>query len=201
MARSLEFCFDFISPYSYIAVHALPKYLEGTDFTVDYRPIFLGAVMKGSDNRPPGLVPAKGAYMQKDILRSCARYGIGFRMHPGFPMMNTRPCLRIACALEGEPDTQSAFIRTVFHHVWAAETPLQTDDMAAVKAVCDAAGLDGERLAGLAEDEDAKAALTKNTDSALARGAFGAPSFFVDDELYFGHDRLDYVIEALRPTA
>ena len=96
MTNRIEFCFDFISPYSYVALHALPHYLDGVDAALVYRPVFLGAIMQTTGNRPPGLVPAKGAYMQQDLARSCARYGIGFRMNPHFPMMNTRPVLRAA---------------------------------------------------------------------------------------------------------
>ena len=196
MSRPLEFCFDFISPYSYIALHALPRFVEGKDIDVVYKPVFLGAIMRGTDNRPPGFVPAKNAYMQTDIQRSCRRYGIGFRMHPSFPMMNTRPALRIACALAGSPSDQSDFIRAVFHGVWTAPEPLETDDLEQIGAACRAAGLDAERLVSLADGAEAKALLVQNTDQAIARGAFGAPSMFVGDELFFGHDRLDYAVEA-----
>jgi len=194
--RPLEFCFDFISPYSYIAFHALPRFVEGQDVEVILKPVFLGAIMRGTDNRPPGFVPAKNAYMQIDIQRSCRRYGIGFRMHPGFPMMNTRPALRIACALAGAPMQQSEFIRTVFHRVWAAPNPLQTDDLEQLQDICRTCGLDASSVVSLADTDDAKAALVRNTDDAIARGAFGAPSVFVGDELFFGHDRLDYAVEA-----
>lgn len=198
MARKLEFCFDFISPYSYVAFHVLPGHLAEAAQPPVYRPVFLGAIMQQSGNRPPGLVPAKGVYMQKDLERSCRRYGIGFRMNPHFPMMNTRPVLRAACALEDTPNEQEAFIRTIFHHVWAAPEPLKTDDLDQVRAVCNAEGLDGDRIVELAGSKEAKATLVANTDRALERGAFGAPSFFVGDEMFFGHDRLDYAIEALQ---
>lgn len=198
MPRQIEFCFDFISPYSYIALHALPHILGDIDAELVYKPMFLGAVMQQTGNRPPGMVPAKAAYMQQDIQRSCAHYGIDFRMHPLFPMMNTRPVLRAACALADSRDEQASFIRTIFHHVWAAPEPLKTDDLAQVEAVCNAAGLDGGRIVALSEEASAKNAMIANTDSAIARGAFGAPSFFVGDALFFGHDRLDYAAKALK---
>ena len=198
LTRKLEFCFDFISPYSYVAFHALPGYLAATPQRPVYRPVFLGAIMQTSGNRPPGLVPAKGAYMQKDLERSCRRYGIGFRMNPHFPMMNTRPLLRVACALGDAPDEQEAFIRTIFHHVWAAPEPLKTDELDQVRAACNAEGLDGDRMVELAGSDEAKAVLIANTEKALERGAFGVPSFFVGDEMFFGHDRLDHAVDALR---
>lgn len=201
MTKQLEFCFDFISPYSFVAFHALPKALGEAGISADqvvYKPVFLGAIMQSTGNRPPGMVPAKGAYMMKDLSRSCARLGISLKMNPHFPMMNTRPVLRIACALASEAAEQETFIRTIFHHVWSAPEPLKTDDMDQVKSVCDAEGLDGAKLAELGNDPKTKEILVSNTDSAIERGAFGAPSFFVGDELYFGHDRLGYALEDLR---
>ena len=196
--QKLEFCFDFISPFSYVAFHALPHYLGDGLEAVEYRPIFLGAVMKESGNRPPGLVPAKGAYMAKDLERCCRRYGIPFRMHPDFPMMNTRPMMRVACGLAEDRETQRRFIETVFHHVWAAPEPLKTDDPGQVWQMCEAAGFSPDEIERLADDDGTKRALRANTEAAISRGAFGAPSIFVGDELFFGHDRLHYAAEAQR---
>ena len=105
--------------------------------------------------------------------------------------------LRAAIGLADDADTQKRFIETIFHHVWRAEEPLKTDDLEQVRAICASAGFDADRILGLAESEETKARLNANTDSAIERGAFGAPSFFVEDELFFGHDRLDYAREAL----
>ena len=156
------------------------------------------AIMQQTGNRPPGMVPAKAAYMGRDLERCCGRYGISFRMNPHFPMMNTRPVLRAACGLADAPVEQKRFIETIFHHVWAAPEPLKTDDGAQVRSVCEAAGLDGEKIMAMSGDESTKARMKANTDEAIERGAFGTPSFFVGDELFFGHDRLDYAVEALR---
>ncbi|WP_084396279.1 2-hydroxychromene-2-carboxylate isomerase [Henriciella aquimarina] len=198
MPKTLDFFFDFISPFSYVAFHALPGHLEGVDAGVAYRPMFLGAVMKATDNRPPGLVPVKGVYMSKDLERCCRRHGLGFRMNPHFPLMNTRPLLRAACGLADNPDEQRSFIEAVFRHVWAEPEPLKTDDADQVRGMCEREGFDPARILALSEDADTKAAMKANTDEAVARGAFGAPSFFVGDELFFGHDRLDYAVEALQ---
>ena len=194
----LEFFFDFISPYSYIAFHALPEEMADHVDRIDYKPIFLGAVMKATGNRPPGLVPAKGTYLGHDLARCSKRYGIDFRLHPEFPMMNTRPALRAACGLSEERDLQKQFIAAIFHHVWAAPDPLMTADPDQLGAVCEAEGLPADRILELAWDDATTAVLKDNTDEAISRGAFGAPSFFVGDELFFGHDRLEYAAEAMR---
>ncbi|MEQ9317046.1 MAG: 2-hydroxychromene-2-carboxylate isomerase [Henriciella sp.] len=197
MARKLEFFFDFISPFSYVAFHAIPSELGEYASAVEYRPMFLGAVMQGTGNRPPGMVPAKGKYLPVDLARCCKRYGITFRPNPHFPMMNTRPVLRAACALADRPADQKRFIETILHHVWSAPEPLNTEDLGQVSKILAEAGFDAEALLAASEDGGAKAQMKANTDDAIARGAFGAPSFFVGDELFFGHDRLDYAREAL----
>ncbi|WP_370371557.1 2-hydroxychromene-2-carboxylate isomerase [Henriciella pelagia] len=197
MAKTLEFFFDFISPFSYIAYHALPSELGDLVSQVEYRPMFLGAVMQTTGNRPPGLVPAKGAYLPVDLARCARRYGIPFRLNPHFPMMNTRPMLRAAIGLSDTPDEQKRFIETVLHHVWAAPSSLKTDEPDQVRAMCAEAGFDADRILELAESEHTKSVLKANTDSAIERDAFGAPTFFVGSDMFFGHDRLDYVKEAL----
>lgn len=197
MPKTLEFFFDFISPFSYVAHHALPRHLDGDLSRVTYRPMFLGAVMQATGNRPPGLVPAKGKYMSDDLRRCCERYGISFRMNPNFPMMNTRPVLRMACALSGDQEELRRFATTIFHHVWAAPQPLDTGDMEQLASILRSEGFDAEKILQSAEGEEAKDMMKTNTDEAIARGAFGAPSFFVGDNLFFGHDRLDYAVEAL----
>ncbi|MGB3625341.1 MAG: 2-hydroxychromene-2-carboxylate isomerase [Henriciella sp.] len=197
MTRKLEFFFDFISPFSCVAFHALPHQLGDLTKQVEYRPMFLGAVMQATGNRPPGMVPAKAKYLPQDIQRCCRRYGITFRMNPHFPLMNTRPALRAACALADRPDDQKRFIETVFHHVWAATDPLNIEDREQFAGILKQAGFDPEQVLAGAENEEAKAQMKANTDDAIARGAFGAPSIFVGEELFFGHDRLDYAREAL----
>ena len=197
MSKTLEFCFDFISPFSYVAWHALPHYLEQTDADLKITPVFLGAIMQTTGNRPPGLVPAKGAYMADDLQRCCKRYGISFRMHPKFPMMNTRPLLRAVIGLGDQPDEQKKLMDAVFHAMWAAPTPLDTEDQAQVEALCVGAGVDWSQVKAAMEDETTKDQLRTNTDETIRRGAFGAPSFFVGETLFFGHDRLDYAVEAL----
>ncbi len=199
MTGKLEFFFDYISPFSYVANAAVQQVSDRTGTDVVYRPMFLGAVMQGAGNRPPGLVPAKGIYMEKDLRRCSARYGLPFRMNPHFPLVNTRPLLRATCGLEG--DRQRAFIDACFSHMWATPEPLNPADESSIRAMCDAEGFDFDEISRLSEDEANKAAMKQNTDEALARGAFGAPTFFVGDEMFFGHDRLDYAEEALRAQA
>ena len=197
MAKALEFYFDYISPYSHIANAAVKQLKETTGATVDIRPMFLGAIMQGSGNRPPATVPAKGAYMLKDLDRCAKRHGLTIRMNPHFPMVNTRTLLRTTVGMAGDPAEQQRFIDTCFRYMWETPEALNPGEEASVRAMCEAEGFDFAEIQRLAEDEASKAGMKANTDTAMARGAFGAPTFFVGDEMFFGHDRLDYAVEAM----
>jgi len=197
MTKALEFYFDYISPYSHIANAAVKQLKERTGAAVEIKPMFLGAVMQGSGNRPPGMVPAKNTYMLADLQRCASRYGLGVRMNPYFPMVSTRDLLRATIGLAGDPDKQQRFIDACFLYMWETPEALKPDDDASVKAMCDAEGFDFNEIKALAADETNKAAMKENTDTAIARGAFGSPTFFVGEDMFFGHDRLDYAAEAL----
>ena len=197
MTRPLEFYFDYISPYSHIANAAVTNLRARKGINVEYRPMFLGAIMQGTGNRPPGTVPVKGAYMLKDLDRCAKRYGLTVRMNPHFPMVNTRGLLRATIGLADNPAEQQRFIDACFRHMWETPEPLNPGEDASVRAMCEAEGFDPDEIQRLAEDEANKATMKENTDTAMARGAFGSPTFFVGEEMFFGHDRLDYAEEAL----
>ncbi len=201
MAGKFEFYFDYISPFSYVANAAVQQISARTGADIVIKPMFLGAVMQATDNRPPGMVPAKGAYMMKDLQRCTTRYGLDFRMNPYFPMVSTRNLLRATCGLDNDPTEQKRFMDACFQHMWASPTPLKPDDDDSVRAMCEQEGFDFRQIQELAQASASKDAMKANTDSAIARGAFGAPTFFVGDDMFFGHDRLDYVQEALKAQA
>jgi len=195
MSTPIEFCFDFVSPTAYLAFHAAPDAAARAGAELVYKPFFLGAVMQATGNRPPGTVKAKADYFAIDVARCARHLGIAYVANPHFPF-NTRPALRAAIGLGDEPEHQMAFLEACFRHAWGRETPRDLGDPAALDALCHEEGFDGERIAALANADENRDALRANTDAAIARGAFGAPTFFVGDEIFFGHDRLDYVARA-----
>lgn len=197
MTKALEFYFDYISPYSHIANAAVKQLKARTGAVVEIKPMFLGAVMQGTGNRPPGMVPAKNTYMLADLQRCAGRYGLTVRMNPYFPLVSTRDLLRATIGLAGDPAEQQRFIDACFRYMWETPEALKPDDDASVKAMCDAEGFDFAEIKRLANDDACKAAMKENTDTAIARGAFGSPTFFVGEEMFFGHDRLDYAAEAV----
>jgi 2-hydroxychromene-2-carboxylate isomerase len=196
MAKTVEFLFDVVSPTAYLAYKRLPDIAERTGATIKWTPVFLGGIMQATGNAPPGKVPAKGKYMNRDMERCAARYDIPFVLNRHFPV-NTLALQRAAVAVLDEQG-EDAFVRLIdacFDAIWAEGKNLGDPDVAA--EVLSAAGFDPEALAARTADPAIKAKLKENTDGAVARGVFGAPTFFVDDEMYFGQDRLDYVEDAL----
>lgn len=193
MARKLEFYFDVVSPTAYLAWTQLPALVERTGAELDYRPMFLGGVMASTGNRPPGTVEAKGRWMSADLARFSARYGVPFQMNPAFPM-NTLPIMRAAMTWKDRPDFE-AFLKTIFEAIWVDARDVAQEQVL-TQALADG-GLDPEVFWAAAKDPANKDALKANTDEAVARGVFGAPSFFVGEELHFGQDRLHFVESAL----
>lgn len=193
MGRKLEFFFDVVSPTAYLAWTQLPALLERTGAELSYRPMFLGGVMASTGNRPPGTVAAKGRWMRADLARFAARYGVPFQQNPTFPM-NTLPIMRAAISWKDRDDFER-FLAVVFRAIWVdekavAEEPVLTGAIAK-------GGLDADAFWSAANDPENKNALKANTEEAVSRGVFGAPTFFVGDEMHFGQDRLDFVEAAL----
>ena len=155
--------------------------------------------MKATGNSPPGMVPAKGKYLAADMARICKRYGLELHFNKHFPMMNTRPLTCATIRLQDDPEEQMKLFEAGWKHVWGLPGGgIDTGDEAQFVAAMNAEGLDGEKLWALGNDPESKAMLRANTDEAVERGAFGSPTFFVGDEMFFGHDRLDYAEEELR---
>lgn len=182
---ALEFFFDVVSPYSYLASARVDAVASAAEVDVRWRPFFLGGAMKATGNQPPATLPARGRYMLQDLQRWAAREGTPFRFPSRFPV-NTILAQRALVGLEG--DTLRSTAAALFHAYWAED--------AAIDAPAVVAGIVGEDAAAAAATPVAKAALRAATDEAVARGAFGAPSFFVGDELFFGNDRLEWAVEA-----
>ncbi|MBV8971729.1 MAG: 2-hydroxychromene-2-carboxylate isomerase [Sphingomonadaceae bacterium] len=189
MPQPIEFLFDFVSPASYLAHCRLKGVAARTGASVEHVPVFLGGIMQATGNRPPGTVGAKGAWMARDLDRFAARDGVPFTMNPHFPL-NTLPLLRIATAMRGEPRFMR-FVDFAFDAMW--HYPRNMADPAEVRALLANAGFDADAELARADSPEVKARLKAATDAAVARGVFGAPTFFVAQEMHFGQDRLDWV--------
>jgi 2-hydroxychromene-2-carboxylate isomerase len=196
MARKqVEFYFDVGSPAAYLAWTQMPRLAAETGAEVVYRPFLLGGVFQATANKSPMEVPAKGRYMVGDLERFARRYGVPFRHNPHFPI-NTLTLMRGALGLQmREPDRLRPYGDAVFRAIWVDQQNMS--DPATVGGVLQAAGFDPQQLLALTADPEVKERLKAVTQEAVARGAFGAPTFFVGDALFWGQDRIDFVKEAL----
>lgn len=185
MSHKVEFFFDVVSPYSYIAAVQVSR--SALLKEAQWRPFFLGGVFKATGNQPPISVPAKGQYMAKDLKRLFAYYDVAFSFPAVFPA-NSLTAMRALAGARAE-DVQVLALK-LFDAYWGQGRNIGD---AAVLAEL----LPAELLAAAA-DEAVKEKLKANTESAVSRGAFGAPTLFVDDELYFGEDRVFLVEHALK---
>ncbi|PZQ53174.1 MAG: disulfide bond formation protein DsbA [Phenylobacterium zucineum] len=193
MAATVEFLFDVGSPASYVAFKRLPAIAARTGAAIDYQPMLLGGVFKATGNHSPAEVPAKGAWTSRDLARFAAKYDVPFTRNPHFPI-NTLHLMRGAAGLQDDPRF-TAYLDAVFDAMWLQ--PRNLGDPAEMPPVLARAGLTGDEFRALIEAEDTKARLKATTERAVARGVFGAPTFFVGDEMFFGQDRLEWVEEAL----
>ncbi len=195
MNKEVEFFFDVGSPASYLAAMQLPRICTETGATLIYRPILLGAIFQATGNTSPASIPAKGRYVFDDLERHAKRANIAFRRNPYFPI-NTLLLMRGATALQlRHPERFHAYLDAVFHAIWVDRCDM--NDASVVAGVLHEAKLDAAMVMAEITDPEVKAALKATTEGAVARGVFGAPTFFVGNAMFFGQDRLEFVREAL----
>ena len=191
----VEFFFDYGSPYSYLADTRLAGLAERTGATVVYRPMLLGGVFKATGNQSPFAEPveAKRRYFSTELRRVVSALGVPFEHNPNFPI-NTLGLMRAAYAARAL-DVFDRFHASIYSAFWSAGADLGKSEI--IESVLSAAGLDGKEIVARASQDEAKSALRATTEEAVERGIFGAPTFFVEGEMFFGNDRMDLVEEAL----
>ena len=189
---TIDFFYDYASPFSYLADMRMPEVLTRTRATLVYRPAILGVLIVESKNTPPPSIPAKIAYYGQDTKRWARRLNVPMVTNPFFPVRSVN--LMRAALMAQQMDCFATFHRAMWDGMWVQG--LNLGDNAVLVATLNSAGLDGQAIVDGTQHDDIKAALKANCDEALARGAFGLPTFFVGDEMFFGNDRVDFVEEA-----
>lgn len=195
---SLQFLYDFGSPNAYLSHRVIPAIEQRTGVKFEYVPILLGGLFKMANNRSPveafADVKNKLAYERLEMKRFIRKHGItAYRHNPHFPV-NTLQVMRGAAAAAAD-GALAAYNEVVFKAMW--EQGLKMDDPQVIVDALNAAGLDGARTLQRAQDPEVKAQLLANTQNAFDRGAFGSPTYFVGDEMYFGKDKLGEVEEEI----
>ncbi|MFZ3152524.1 2-hydroxychromene-2-carboxylate isomerase [Pseudomonas sp.] len=193
MNKTVEFFFDFGSPASYLAWTQLPRISSAAGAQIVWRPMLLGGVFKATGNQSPVMIPSKGAWMFKDLARFASRYGVPMIFNPHFPI-NTLTLMRGAAGYQDD-ERFERYVQAMFEALWTQQKNLSKPEV--VAEVLSAAGFDPAEFERLVSDEVVKERLKVTTEEAIKRGVFGAPTFFVGDEMHFGQDRLDFVAEAL----
>lgn len=191
--KSVEFFFDLVSPYSYLAATQLEGLARRTGAKLVWKPMVLGAVFKATGNATPALIPIKANYMVTDLGRWAKRYGVQFQMNSRFPMSSMRAMRLIVAA---EPTGRSgALAERLFAAAWAEDRDITSDDE--LRSICEELGLAPEPLLAAVETQPVKDKLRQYGEEAVSRGVFGAPAIFVGDQLFWGNDRLDFAEAAL----
>ena len=198
MSATLEFQFDFGSPNAYFCHRVIPAIEARSGKRFSYRPVLLGGLFKLANNRSPAEafagIPNKRAYDRLEVERFVKRHDLSaYRFNPHFPV-NTLKIMRGAVAAQALGCFER-YVEAVYAAMWEQQRDMA--DEAQILAVLAAAGLDGPALLLKSQDPEVKAGLLANTERAHARGAFGSPTFFVGDDIYFGKDRLREVEEAI----
>lgn len=193
MSKQVEFYFDVGSPASYLAWTQIAQLAERHGAEVVYQPMLLGGVFKATGNASPASVPAKGRYTRIDFERFARRYEVPFAQNPFFPI-NTMQLMRGAVALL-DGDQFQPYVDAVFRAIWVEGQNMGDPDV--VARVLGGQGFDVAGLLQQINDPAVKERLRQITERAIVRGVFGAPTFFVGDEMFFGQDRLDFVEAAL----
>lgn len=189
---TIEFFYDFTSPFSYLASTQVDGIVQRTGATLVAKPFLLGAVFKAAGGHSILESPARLAHNMKDIHVWAKEYGVPFNFPTAWPA-NTIKAARLVAA---SGDAGWGLSKRLFNAFWAGERDItQLDVLAAIAAE---AGLDADALMARIEQQDVKDQVRAWTDEAVARGAFGAPTFFVGDQMFFGNDRLAFLERAAR---
>lgn len=194
----IEFYFDLGSPFSYLGYHQLKKIAAQHHAEILYKPMLLGAVLKATGNHSPIEVPAKAQYSMIDLRRWSKLWDIPMKMNPNFPI-NTLALMRLLTAVQlYQPEQFESVLTGLFDAMFGE--PRNLNDQTHFVAVVTALGLDAQQVKTWLADEKVKGQLKFITDEAVERGIFGAPSFIVDKELYWGIDHLHFVEKAMQKS-
>jgi 2-hydroxychromene-2-carboxylate isomerase len=196
MAKTFDYYFDFGSLATYLAHTQMDKIKAETGASPEYLPMLLGAVFKATGNASPASVPAKGKYIFVDFKRFADSYGVPLETNPFFPIITTT-LMRMLTGLQMRSDARMhEFMDTIFKAIWVDAMNLNAPEV--VEQVLREAHFDPVELLQLANEQATKDRLKDITTQAVDRGVFGAPTFFVGQDMFWGQDRIEQLKVALK---
>jgi 2-hydroxychromene-2-carboxylate isomerase len=193
MSQNIDFYFDYGSPTSYLAYKQLPGLIHRTGASINYRPILLGGIFQQTSNQSPMDLPHKRAWMVEDMKFFAARYEVPFDLNPFFPI-NTLALMRGAIFAQQEGFLER-YSDAVFDSMWGQ--PQNMADAAIIEQVLQSADLDARRIFAATQDANIKEKLKADTQAAVDRGVFGAPTLFIGSRMFFGQDRVCFAEECI----
>ena len=192
MSKTVIFCFDFGSPYSYLAYNNL-GIIKDTGAEIQMKPVLLGGIFKATGNQPPASIIKKGEYMFKDIERWSEKLNLKFKMNPYFPIL-TVPHMRGAVLAE-KMNILENYMKKMYEAIWV--NGLNLNDQQILSQIAEEAGIDSNVFSEGIMSDKIKEMLKVNTQFAIDKGAFGVPTYFFNDEIYWGIDSVKFLIEDL----
>ncbi len=193
MKKTVDFYYDFGSPTAYLAWTQLPAICAEHGAALNYQPILLGGIFKGTNNQSPVMIEPKGKWLLDDVARYAQRYGVDYAMNPHF-IVNTMPAMRGAIWAKSIGQLE-AYNAAMYPAMWAKQKDIAQPEV--IQEVLTTAGLDAAAMGDAIQQQEIKQGLIDATNAAVAAGVFGAPTMIVNGELHFGQDRLEWVERAL----
>ena len=193
MTKTVTFCFDFGSPYSYLAYNYL-SVIKEAGAEIEIKPVLLGAIFKATGNQPPATVQKKGQYMFNDIQRWSEKLDLKFKMNPFFPIL-TVPHMRGAI-LAQKNNILEKYMQCMFDSIWVKS--LNLNDQEILTQVASESGINPNDFAEGISNDEIKDILRSNTQFAIDKGAFGVPTYFHENEMFWGIDSVKFLIDSLQ---
>jgi len=194
MSKNVTFYFDYGSPATYLAWTQMDSIIQETNANINMIPMLLGGVFKETGNVSPATIPAKGKWMMEDLKKHADLYNVEFNSNSFFPI-NTLNLMRGAIAAK-KMDIFENYSEAIFSGIWIKDVNL--GDITILQEYLEKNNIDTSELFTLSQSDEVKTTLIQNTKEAVAKGVFGAPTFFIGDELIFGQDRLNFLKLALK---
>ncbi|MCX5469077.1 2-hydroxychromene-2-carboxylate isomerase [Acinetobacter nematophilus] len=189
--KQIEFYFDLGSPYSYLGFYQIQKIAKQHQAQMVWKPILLGGVFKATGNNSPMTVPAKARYSMVDMQRWSNLWDISIQMNPYFPI-NTLNLMRIITAVQlYRPECFLTVLNALFDAMFGH--PQNLNDMDILTSLIESLGFSAEQMQIWLSDDQVKLQLKQMTEEAIERGVFGAPTWFVGNEMFWGVDHLHFV--------